>query len=118
MDCQMKEDLKAFAQQFAAKHRAKLGAAVTLRELEALTVQVGDELSRQVTEVEMQRRSSGPAQQESCPDCGEVCQLAEMEPVVLQGVRGEVCYTQPRYYCRRCRRSFFPDGGPSGDLAA
>jgi hypothetical protein len=42
---------------------------------------------------------------------------ADPEPVVLAGVRGELAFTQPKHYCDRCRRSFFPDGRSIGTAA-
>jgi hypothetical protein len=29
---------------------------------------------------------------------------------VLKGLRGEVAFAQAKYFCDRCRRSFFPSG--------
>jgi hypothetical protein len=29
---------------------------------------------------------------------------------VLKGLRGEVAFAQAKYFCARCRRSFFPSG--------
>ena len=37
------------------------------------------------------------------------------DPVLLTGPRGSLAYTQPKHYCDRCRRSFFPDGGNLGN---
>jgi hypothetical protein len=44
--------------------------------------------------------------------------MPDPEPVVLTGLRGELAYSQPRHYCDRCRRSFFPSGGAIGNGAA
>jgi hypothetical protein len=47
-----------------------------------------------------------------CPDCGHPGERkAECEPRILQTDRGEVSWLEPSYFCRSCRRSFFPSLG-------
>jgi hypothetical protein len=110
MDCRLKVRVEAMIEQLAAEHQQELAAAGTLVDLEELTCQIGDEVTRQLTERELARRGRNELDRPAaCPDCGHVCvPMPDPEPVVIQGLRGELAYSQPRHYCDRCRRSFFP----------
>lgn len=110
MECRMKSRVKAMVEALAREHQQELAAAGTLVELEELTCRIGDEFGRQLCESELvsRARQAADAEQSECPECGLPCPRGQPEPVVLQGLRGEVGYNQPSYFCRRCRRSFFP----------
>lgn len=120
MECRMRTRVKAMVEQLAREHQQELAAAGTLVDLEELTAQIGDEVGRQLCENELTSRSERAAKLEQCecPECGSLCPRGESEPVVLRGLRGEVGFSQPSYFCRRCRRSFFPAGGPIGIAGA
>ncbi len=120
MECRVSARVKSMIEAVAREYQEELAAAGTLVELEELTCRVGDEVARQLCErelVDRGRRAAG-AEHCECPHCGAMCSQGEPEPVVLQGLRGAVGYSQPSYYCRRCRRSFFPAGGPFGAVGA
>jgi hypothetical protein len=116
MECHMKSRIKAMVEELAREHQQELAAAGTLVDLEELACQIGDEFARQLCESELVGRGQQAANADwaECPDCGAGCALAELEPTVLQGLRGEVGFNQPSYYCRHCRRSFFPSGRAVG----
>lgn len=115
MDCRLESKLKAMIDGLAREHQQEMEAAGTLVDLEELTCQIGDMVTRELTQREVLRRAEAiDADEAECPDCGRLCPRGQPEPVVLQGLRGEVAYNQPSYFCRRCRRSFFPSGGPVG----
>ena len=119
MDCRLEARLKKSVLQFSQEYQAELAAAGTLVELEELTCQIGDQLTRMLTEGELVRRGQEEGEPVECPDCGRACLPdAEPEPMVLAGLRGELAFTQPKHFCDRCRRSFFPDGRPLGHAAA
>lgn len=104
----------------AREYQRELAAAGTFRDLEELTAEIGDEFGRQLCENELRdraRRASGVAHAE-CPECGTLCPRGESEPMVLEGLRGEMAFCQPSYFCQRCRRSFFPSGGSPGTPCA
>jgi len=107
-------------EQLAREHQRELAAAGTLVDLEELTCQIGDEFARQLCEGELVNRGqrAADAKQCECPECGLRCPRGEPEPVVLQGLRGQVGFTQPSYFCRHCRRSFFPAGREAGTFSA
>jgi hypothetical protein len=50
-----------------------------------------------------------------CPSCGREAGSADAELRSLETRRGEVGWQEPRYYCRRCRKSFFPSVPRAGD---
>ena len=110
MECRIRARVKSMVEELTREHRRELAAAGTLVELEELTCQIGDEFARQLCESELAGRARQATDAEKCerPDCGALCPRGQPEPAVLQGLRGEVCYNQPSYFCRRCRRFFFP----------
>lgn len=87
------------------------GRAKTFDELEDECVEVGDWLTSQV----LQRRvATADVTHGSpcCPDCqrpGE--RLPDDEVRLLQTSRGEAAWSEAGWFCRPCRRSFFPSVG-------
>ena len=84
------------------------GRAKTFDELEDECLNVGDWLTSKLLE---QRVATGCTTDESpcCPDCqrgGE--RLPDNEVRILQTTRGEAAWSEAAWFCRRCRRSFFP----------
>jgi hypothetical protein len=120
MECRIESRIKAMVAELAREHQRELAAAGTLMDLEELTCQIGDEFARQLCESELVSRSQQAADAErcECPECGWPCPRGEPEPVLLQGLRGEVGFNQPSYFCRHCRRSFFPSGRAAGTFGA
>lgn len=121
MDDRLKQDVTQMARGLASRHQERLAAAGTFVDIEDLTAEIGDELARQLANYELGRRSEDLSNQPShaCPDCGRECSVeGDLEPIILQGVRGEIEYAEPRCHCSRCRRDFFPSGRPIGPPAA
>jgi len=116
MDGRLKAKVLALSLDLARDELARLGAAGTMVELEELACEIGDEFTNQLVSLEMAARSSRAASEETCqcPDCGDCCGQGDLKPRKLTGVRGEIHYREPTYYCPACRRSFFPGGEPSG----
>jgi hypothetical protein len=119
MDYRLSDKIRAVVEDLAREHQRELAEAGTLVDLEELTCQIGDEVARQLCEHELVGRSERAVRDEfaDCPECGEKSMACLPEPVLLEGLRGPVAYNQPRYYCPRCRRSFFPDGRVAGRVA-
>jgi hypothetical protein len=110
MECRFQDRVQALVAQLAREHQQELADAGTLVDLEDLTCEIGDEVTRLLTEQELVRRvetwSPDPV---ACPDCSQASLPdAEPEPVVLTGLRGTLAFNQPKHFCSRCRRSFFP----------
>ncbi len=120
MDCRLKARMKSMVAELAREHAAELAAAGTLVDLEELTCQIGDEVTRLLTEQEVVRRAAEQRDRPAvCPDCQRSCMPhADPEPVLVTGLRGPLEYNQPKYFCDRCRRSFFPSGRAVGTSSA
>ena len=116
MECRMRARVREMVASLAKEYQRELAAAGTFVALEELTAEIGDEFGRQLCENELLDRAKRAANVEQCecPECGSLCPRGEPEPVVLQGLRGPLAFNQPSYFCRRCRRSFFPSGRSLG----
>ena len=112
MDDHLRERIRELSAQLAIDEKEKLQAAGALVDLERLTVEIGDELTRQLTSSVLASRAREAARQplHLCPDCDKECSIQESEPLILQGMRGDIEYSEPRCFCPSCRRSFFPGG--------
>ena len=110
MECRMRTRVREMVENLAREYQRELAAAGTLVALEELTAEIGDEFGRQLCENELLGRAKRAANVEQCecPECGLLCPRGKPEPLLLQGLRGELALSQPSYFCRRCRRSFFP----------
>ena len=114
MDDRLRLEIRQIAEQLLAKEKATFRSAVTLLEIEELTCQIGDEPVRQLANGDLAERSDETAGQEQffCPTCGRSCAAEQdPEPLILQGKRSEIEYSEPRCHCRSCRRDFFPSRG-------
>jgi hypothetical protein len=85
-------------------------------ELEAVAGAVGDEMARQLIEINAQEQADDWPEQElgECPVCGGVARKAPDEPHVLTTTRGDVAWKERVANCPRCRRAFFPSGPSVG----
>jgi hypothetical protein len=87
------------------------GRPMTFSELEDECVEAGDLLTAGVIERRVAQRET-PQGECCCPSCQRSgTRLPEDEVRVLQTDRGEVAWMEPTFYCRDCRRSFFPSLG-------
>jgi len=113
MDDQLRREVLEFVEGLAVRERDRLAAQGTFADIEDLTAEIGDEVARQLARVELTRRAEAMAEagSQACPECGkEIAVEEELEPLILQGLRGEVEYSEPVCKCTRCRVSFFPSG--------
>lgn len=86
------------------------GRPMTFAELEDECVAVGDLFTSAMLQQRVRERQ--PVEPAACcPTCDRAGDLCPDEPRVLQTDRGEVTWTEPTYFCRHCRRSFFPSLG-------
>jgi hypothetical protein len=86
------------------------GRPLTFSELEDECVEAGDFLTSAMLEQRASERQL-PELSHCCPSCSRKGDSNPTEPRVLQTDRGEVSWMEPTYYCRYCRRSFFPEIG-------
>jgi len=86
----------------------------TLTELEDLALQARSIFSEKMVELSLERQAVTPKETrphdlQACPSCQRPTDAAE-EPVprTVATRAGEVAWSEPREYCPRCRRAFFP----------
>jgi uncharacterized protein with PIN domain len=84
--------------------------------LEAVAGALGDEMARQLIEINVQEQADDWPEQElgECPVCGGAARKAPDEPRVLTTTRGDVAWKQRVANCPRCRRAFFPSDSIAG----
>lgn len=120
MEDRLKQEVLGFAQRLAVREKNRLAKLGTFVEIEDLAAEIGDELTKQLAQSILSDRADEAAAipHHACPDCGKQAPPeAEREPLILQGKRGEIEYSEPVCYCTRCRVRFFPSGprlGASG----
>jgi len=120
MEDRLKQEVFVFARRLAVQEKNRLAKLGTFVEIEDLTAEIGDELAKQLAQNILSDRAdeAATAPHHACPDCGkEAPPEDEREPLILQGRRGEIEYSEPVCYCTRCRVRFFPSGrriGASG----
>lgn len=113
MDDRLRRRILEMSRTLAVEEKERLEAAGTFVDLERLTMEIGDELARQLAGLMLSSRAEEALGQKThcCPACGKQCPVeADPEPLILQGMRGEIEYSEPRCHCSRCRRAFFPGG--------
>lgn len=86
------------------------GKSKTFAEIEDEAIEVGDLITSLAINEAAEQAPDAPAHCR-CPECGAVPRRNgpdDDEPVILQTDRGDIDFVTEGYYCRRCRRSFFP----------
>jgi predicted SprT family Zn-dependent metalloprotease len=72
---------------------------------------VGDALARALVGQGLEQQSvehaAGPCE---CAVCGRSAEGDDLEPRLTTTRRGDVVWRERRYYCKHCRRAFFPSG--------
>lgn len=78
--------------------------------VEARAAEIGDRLTREVTAqlARMENEKRPPDLECCCPKCNGPGDQKGHRKRDLQTVRGTIELTEPEYYCKKCRRSFFP----------
>lgn len=90
------------------------GTPKTFDELEQDSIDVADVIRMAMLE-ENVRKGQDPAGMCRCPKCDRLSPRKEdAEPRVLPTDGGEVSCLEAEYFCRWCRRSFFPSDGSLG----
>lgn len=101
-------DLAREAQEILSENKQPNDRPMTFAELEDASIEAGDFMTALMMQAEIESRSPA-SESPCCPTCEQAGETqAEQEARVLQTDRGEVTWLESTYYCRRCRRSFFP----------
>jgi len=105
--CRLQE-LAREAQAILGESKQPNDRPMTFAELEDASIEAGDFMTALMMQAEIESRSPA-SESPCCPTCEQVGEAqSEQEARVLQTDRGEVTWLESTYYCRRCRRSFFP----------
>jgi len=103
------EELRAVAERMAAEF-AKMDAAEGVCWLDAVenrAVQIGDAVATALMEEAVRQRDPTPVKA-TCPQCGNSgCYQGDRQRR-MQTRRGEIEIAEAEYYCKSCRKSFFP----------
>jgi len=79
----------------------------SLAALEELALRLGHTLAAELLRQGLARQAATPPA-DGCPACGGPTAAADPEPRTLTTRAGEVGWQEPRRYCGRCRKAFFP----------
>jgi hypothetical protein len=112
-----RELLGPIAQELAKKlYPNGLPRGTLFSELESRVGVFGDEIVRQILEIEVGEQADDWPEDElgECPTCGGPARKAPDEPRVLTTTRGDVAWKQRVANCPRCRRAFFPSDPSAG----
>lgn len=85
------------------------GLDVDLDAMEQVAVAAAQGLTEGTLEQATLQQAAGMAGEQLCPQCGQLCPVVpegETRPITVRGGSFEHC--EPKCYCDRCRRSFFP----------
>jgi len=73
--------------------------------------ELGDALARELMgqglDEQAESIADGPAE---CGVCGRDAAEDDLEPKTITSRRGDVLWRERKYYCRHCRKAFFPSG--------
>ena len=85
------------------------GSFKTFDQMELHANAIGDRFSTLLAQKSLQRNVDCKSQTPRCPKCDQLgCGLNEPDPRVIQTTRGQVQWNEDEYFCRKCRKSFFP----------
>jgi hypothetical protein len=86
----------------------------TLTELEDIALQTRAILTEKLLAISLEQQATTPQQErptefQACPSCQRPLGAPhEPEPRNLDTRAGEAAWSEPKEYCTRCRRAFFP----------
>jgi hypothetical protein len=85
-------------------------------ELEDIAAALGDEMARQLIEINVQDQADDWPEEElgECPVCHGAARKAPNQPRVIITTRGDVAWKQRVANCPRCRRAFSPQNQSLG----
>jgi uncharacterized protein with PIN domain len=91
------------------------GQMKTFDDLEIEANEFGDQVSALLVQRSIEQDLEAQGEAAKCPKCGQPgCRRDEPEPRVVDTARGQVQWNENEYFCRKCRKSFFPSDGLLG----
>jgi uncharacterized protein with PIN domain len=118
MDAQKKarasELMKELAELLASAENSD-GSFKTFDQMELAANAIGDQVTTMLTQKCLEKALASKSHTHRCPKCNRVGDpLEEPDPRVLQTSRGEVQWNEDEYFCRKCRKAFFPSDRTTG----
>jgi len=108
------ELMEELAELFASAENPD-GSWKTFDQMELAANEVGDRVSERLAQKSLDRSLAGNPGAARCPQCDQPgCRRDEPDPRVIQTARGQVQWNEDEYFCRKCRKAFFPSDGPLG----
>ena len=113
-EAEANELLEKLASLFASE-AIQDGQILTIDEMEIGANQIGDRVSSLLVQRSIEQGVSAQPKAAPCPKCGSPgCRREELEPRVLDTARGQVQWNESEFFCRKCRKAFFPSDGKLG----
>ena len=96
--------------EFYGGRGAPISGTILFSELEEDACQLGDAIACELMQQVLQEQADEdhPETTCACSVCGRYGKLDEVQPRVVQTRRGKVKWPEPRYFCKYCRKAFFP----------
>jgi len=102
------ELMQELAELFASAENPD-GSWKTFDQMEIAANEVGDRVSQQLAQKSLDRSLASSTEAPCCPKCSQPgCHLEDPDPRVIQTCPGEVQWNEDEYFCRKCRKAFFP----------
>lgn len=109
---ELRAQVQAFSRQLAEElgEISWEGYGSPFAAIEARAAEIGDQVMQEIVSQRsrMENETRLPEPQCRCPQCQRVGDLKRLRQRELQTIRGTTPITEPEYYCKECRRSFFP----------
>jgi hypothetical protein len=86
-----------------------------INDIENAMCEIGDAVAREYAALKLAKRMPQSVPPPPCPTCGHASESRGQHERSLLTRRGVVPISEAKCYCPKCRRSFFPSVGNSGD---
>jgi hypothetical protein len=119
-DLERERELQAFVSQARAYfdktlQSRSLGKPATFDQIESSAMEVGLKLARQLMQHEVAMEEGEEAEAAPCPRCQRSCpRSGPIQKRDLLTEAGQVEFARRGFYCKPCRKSFFPSGSGFG----
>jgi len=98
-----------------AKAENQDGSWKTFDQMELAANEIGDRVSERIAQKSLNQALADKPTAPRCPKCDQPgCRLEDPDPRVIQTSRGEVQWNEDEYFCRKCRKAFFPSNRSLG----
>lgn len=115
-----RDDLKRRINEMAEELTKEFGkleksdSSCLMTDIEDFGAELGDALAAEMMKLQLESKASAA---EVCPCCSQHGSLKKRRERIVQTRRGDVLLDEPEYYCKHCRKSFFPGIERTRDFA-